>query len=75
MPTTFVGQQLFTYAAALRETQKIGASLPEDQQTLHQAIATMSGENELQKYKNYLTKTNVQFAGCYSSGLHIFDDI
>jgi hypothetical protein len=51
----------------LRETQKVGKSLPADQSVLEEAIATMPGDNELQKYKNYLTKTNVQFPGCYSS--------
>jgi len=49
--------------------------LPEDQNALHHAIASMEGETDHQKYKNYLTKTNVQLAGCYSSGLHMFDDI
>lgn len=75
VPTACIGQQLFTYAAALRETQKAGTSLPEDQQSFHQTIATMSGDNDLQKYKNYLIKTNVQLAGCYSFGLDLFDDI
>lgn len=75
MPATFVGQQLFTYAAALRETQKIKKTLPVDQQKLHEAIETMLGATEHEKYKNYLSTTNVQFAGCYSSWLHIFDDI
>lgn len=73
--STFIGQQFFTYTAALRETEKAGVSLPEDQQAFHQAIGTMPGDNDLQKYKNYLTKTNVQLAGCYSSGLDVFDDI
>lgn len=75
MPTGFIGQQLFTYTAALRETQKVGKSLPTDQQKLHEAIETMSGATEHEKYKNYLSTTNVQFAGCYSSWLHVFDDI
>ena len=75
VPSAFVGQQLFTYVAALRETQKAGKSLPADQSVLETAIATMSGENELQRYKNYLTTTNVQLAGCYSSWSYVFDDI
>jgi hypothetical protein len=75
VPTPYIGQQLFTYIAALRETQKAGKSLPENQQALHQAIETMSWTSDLQKYKNYLTNTGVQFAGCYSSWSHIFDDI
>ncbi len=75
VPSAFVGQQLFTFVAALRETQKAGKSLPADQSVLEAAIATMPGDNELQKYKNYLTKTNVQLAGCYSSWSHAFDDI
>lgn len=41
VPVAFVGQQLFTYAAALRETQKIGKSLPEDQSSLEAVIATV----------------------------------
>ena len=75
VPSAFVGQQLFTFVAALRETQKAGKSLPADQSVLEAAIATMPGDNELQKYKNYLTKTNVQFPGCYSSWSHAFDDV
>lgn len=75
VPAPFIGQQLFTYAAALRETQKAGQSLPEDQYEFHKSIDTFSGDNDIQKYKNYLTKTNVQFVGCYSSGLHVCDDI
>lgn len=75
MPANFVGQQLFTYTAALRETQKAGKSLPQDQSILEAAIATMSGDTEIQKYKNYLTQAAVKFAGCYSSWLHVFDDI
>ena len=75
MPTGFIGQQLFTYTAALRETQKVGKFLPQDQSILENAIATMSGDTEIQKYKNYLTKAAVNFAGCYSSWLHVFDDI
>lgn len=75
VPAPCIGQQLFTFVAALRETEKSGTSLPGDQQVLHQAIATMPGDTQLQKYKNYLTKSNVQLVGCYSSGLHLFDDI
>ena len=75
VPASFIGQQVFTYGAALRETQKAGKSLPADQSVLEAAITTMPGDNELQKYKNYLVKTNVQLAGCYSSGSHVFDDI
>lgn len=75
MPTAFIGQQLFTYTAALRETQKAGKSLPQDQQALHHAIDTMSWSTDLEKYKNYLTTSNIQLSWCYSSGLHVFDDI
>ena len=75
VPAQFVGQQFFTYNAALRETQKAGKSLPEDQSALEAAIATMSGETEIQKYKNYLEKAAIKFAGCFSSWLHLFDDI
>lgn len=75
VPTPYIGQQVFTYPASLRETQKAGKSLPADQQTLHEAIGTMSWTTDLQKYKNYLIAANIQFAGCYSSGLHVFDDI
>ena len=75
IPAAFIGQQFFTFAAALRETKKAGKSLPADQQALHEVIVTMSWDTELQKYKNYFAATNVQLAGCYSSGLHVFDDI
>lgn len=75
VPAEFIGQQLFTFKAALRETQKAGKSLPTDQNVLHDAIASMPGDTELQKYKNYFTTTNIKLAGCYSSGLHVFDDI
>lgn len=75
VPAAFIGQQLFTYNAALRETQKAGKSLPEDQSALEAAIATMPGETEIQKYKNYLGKAAIKFAGCFSSWLHLFDDI
>lgn len=75
VPAAFVGQQLFTFSAALRETQKAGKSLPTDQQSLHDAIASTLGDTELQKYKNYFSKTNVQLAWCYASGLHVFDDV
>lgn len=75
VPAACIGQQLFTFTAAIRETQKAGKSLPADQQSLHEAIASVSGDTELQKYKNYFSKTNVQLAGCYASGLHVFDDV
>ena len=67
MPAAFVGQQLFTYNAALRETKKVGKSLPEDQSALESIIATMPGDTDLQKYKNYLTKVSIKFSGCFSS--------
>ncbi len=75
VPSAFIGQQMFTYAAALRETKKAGKSLPVDQNALHDAIATMSWDTELQKYKNYFAAANTKLAGCYSSWLHVFDDI
>ena len=75
VPAAFIGQQLFTYVAALRETSKAGKSLPADQYEFHKVIDTMIGDTDFQKYKNYLAKTNVQLAGCYSSGLHVLDDI
>lgn len=75
VPAAYIGQQLFTYAAALRETQKLGKLLPEDQSALEVIIASMSGDTQIQKYKNYLAKAAIQFTGCFSSWLHIFDDI
>lgn len=75
VPSEFIGQQFFTYAAALRETQKLGKSLPEDQSTLESIIAMLPGDTDEQKYKNYLSKAVVKFSGCFSSWLHIFDDI
>jgi hypothetical protein len=66
---------LFTYAAALRELEKVGKSLPSDVSALEAAIAMMPGETEIQKYKNYFTQANIKLTGCYSSGLHVFDDI
>ena len=75
VPTEFIGQQFFTYNAALRETQKLGKNLPEDQSVLEAIVATMSGDTETQKYKNYLAKAGVKFSWCYSSWLHVFDDI
>ncbi len=75
VPAWFIGKQLFTYSAALRETQKAGKSLPADQHALHDAIATMPWETELQKYRNYFATTKVQLVWCYSSWSHIFDDI
>lgn len=75
VPAAFVWEQLFTYGAALRETRKAGKSLPADQSLLHQAIESLSGDTDLQKYKNYLNATHVQLVGCYSSGSHVFDDI
>ena len=75
VPTECIGQQLFTYNAAIRETQKIGKNLPEDQSVLEAIVATMSGDTEIQKYKNYLAKAGVKFSWCYSSWLHVFDDI
>lgn len=75
VPAAFIGQQLFTYAAALRETAKVWKSLPQDQYEFHKVVDAMPGDNDLQKYKNYLNTSKVQLAGCYSSGLHVFDDI
>ncbi len=75
VPSEFIGQQLFTYNAALRETEKIGVSLPEDQSSLEAIISTMPGDNQLQQYKNYLSKAILKFSWCYSSWLHMFDDI
>ena len=75
VPAEFIGQQLFTYNAAIRETQKLGKNLPEDQSVLEAIVATMSGDTETQKYKNYLAKAGVKFSWCYSSWLHVFDDI
>jgi hypothetical protein len=67
VPAACIGQQLFTYRAALREVQKAGKSLPSDISVLEAAIASMSGETELQKYKNYFVQTGVNMIGCYSS--------
>jgi hypothetical protein len=53
---------LFTYNAALRETEKIGVSLPEDQSSLEAIISTMPGDNQLQQYKNYLSKAILKFS-------------
>ena len=75
VPTEFIGQQFFTYNAALRETQKLGKNLPEDQSVLEAIVATMPGDTDIQKYKNYLAKASVKFSWCYSSWLHVFDDI
>lgn len=75
VPAEFIGQQLFTFTAALREVQKAGKLLPADQQAVHDAIASISGDTELQKYKNYFSQTNIQLVGCYASGLHVFDDV
>lgn len=75
MPASFVGQQLFTYNAALRETQKINKTLVSDQEALVQAIETMSGATEIEQYNNYFTLANIQLTWCYSLWLHIFDDI
>lgn len=75
VPAACIGQQLFTYRAALREVQKAGKSLPSDISVLEAAIASMSGETELQKYKNYFVQTGVNMIGCYSSWSHVFDDI
>lgn len=75
VPAEFIGQQFFTYHAALRETKKAGKSLPSDVSVLEAAIASMSGETDIQKYRNYLQTVGIRFAGCYSSGSHIFDDI
>jgi len=71
----FAGQQLFTYHAALRETQKAKKSLPENQSFLEDAIASISWDTEIQKYRNYLTKVAIQFSWCFSSWSHVFDDI
>lgn len=75
VPSSYIGQQFFTYAAALRETKKIGKSLPEDQSALESIITTMSWDTELQKYKNYVQKSVLKFSGCFSSWLNLFDDI
>ena len=75
VPAECVGQQVFTYAAALRETAKIGQWLPEDQKTFEQVIDSLSSWTPLEQYNNYLSKTKVKLAGCYSSGSHVFDDI
>lgn len=75
VPAAFVGQQMFTYAAALRETQKAGKFLPEDQQTFENILSTMPGDTGIQQYKNYLQSSKTKFAGCFSFGSHIFDDV
>lgn len=75
VPSECIGQQFFTYHAALRETQKLGKSLPEDQSVLETIIATMSGDTQHQQYMNYLSQASVQFSGCFSSWSHVFDDI
>ncbi len=75
VPASYIGQQLFTYAAALRETQKVGKSLSENQSALEAIIATMPGDTEIEQYKNYLQKSGMKFSGCFSSWLHVFDDI
>lgn len=67
VPAEFIGQQLFTFTAALRETQKIGKSLPENYADLESIISAMPGDTDIQKYKNYLTKAAVKFSGCFSS--------
>jgi hypothetical protein len=42
---------------------------------LEAIISTMPGDNQLQQYKNYLSKAILKFSWCYSSWLHMFDDI
>ncbi len=75
VPAEFIGQQLFTYVAALRETQKAGKSLPEDQATFEQILSTMPGDTGIKQYKNYLESSKTKYAGCFSSWSHIFDDV
>jgi hypothetical protein len=59
----------------LRELQKVGKSLPSDVSALESAIASMPGETDVQKYKNYLETVGVKFTGCFSFESHVFDDI
>jgi hypothetical protein len=59
----------------LRETKKAKKTLPEDLSVLENAIASVSWDTEIQKYRNYLTKAAIQFSWCFSSWLHVFDDI
>ena len=75
VPSAFIGQQLFTYNAALRETQKLGKSLPEDCSALEAIIASMSWDTDIQKYNTYLKKAAVKFSWCFSSWSSVFDDI
>jgi len=75
VPVEFIGQQLFTYRAALRELQNVGKSLPVDVSALEAAIASMSGETDMQRYSNYLETVGVKFTGCFSFESHVFDDI
>ncbi len=75
VPQECIGQQLFTFSAALRETQKLGKSLPSDIVVLEHAIASMQWSTDNQKYAKYLQVAEITFCGCYSSGLHVFDDI
>jgi len=75
VPVEFIGQQLFTYRAALRELQKVGKSLPADVSALETAIASMSGDTDIQKYNNYLAVAGIKLTGCFSFESHVFDDI
>lgn len=75
VPTEFIGMQLFTYPAALRETQKAGKSLPEGQETFEEILSTMPGDTGIKQYKNYLESSRTKYAGCFSFWSHIFDDI
>lgn len=75
VPATFVGQQLFTYRAALRELQRVWKSLPSDISALEAAIASMSGETDIQRYQQYLETAGIRFTGCFSFESHVFDDI
>jgi hypothetical protein len=75
VPKAFIGQQFFSYNAALREAKKAEKSLPEDQSELEKAITVMSGEDDSQKYQAFLKKNNILFAGDASSNLGKFDDI
>ncbi len=75
VPAEYIGQQLFTYQAAHRECSKSSVSLPEDVSALESIISSMPGATQQQQYQNYLSTATIKYSWCYSSWLHVFDDI